>query len=1231
MRRSLRTLIIGSALICTALSSNLFAAPPSDNIYQQIVDYWAAPIMDALKPEVLQQMITPTNPEETKPYLTVDGTAKISWAERIKQKNQWRQKSLIEVLPPDAIFRINQGERSDHVFTVSDGMEGLDPTNPDVAYDSVNQRYLMVWEEETSPGVFNIMGQFRDREGRPVGTAALISSARTTHGCFFANFDTENGAITTPRNCPKASNPSVAYNNGRYIIVWELKGRAEIAHNLDGTNNDSGKNFSNIIGKVVNAENLQPATPAWSEGLLISSASIASNVRRVRATNDSQIQAWSQSLNPDVAPKVGGDGFVVTWQTDRDFIRLISPDRRASSSIYARYIDQAFAPGNAANKQAFLVYADPSVAISECPVSMTNCNELTNVMKAVNARIAYNSNRSDYVVVFELARARGATKGDIAAKKIVLNGSNDATVTNNTVAEIVADASEGSTFRNPDISSYAEHTLLAYDDGSNVFAKRFTTNATVVVTPTEAATNVSLGGSGAKTEPRIGTNLEVGGTRTSPSAYPERVLLAYRQGDAMKWAVADSSFTVVRGPASFPVMATANRQAEIASDSNNFFVAWAGTPPDSAIENVFGAIVNTLDDFAAPVLVTPAAGATLNERAVTLTWNAVAGTGVVYDVYFGVGTAEPTIVSTAQTTTTYNAMSLAYGSSYRWRVIARDSARRTSVSETRMFSLVDGLGAPTLLTPANGAMILESSVNLTWGPVSGTGIVYDVYFGEGAGEPAISRSNLSVTNLTVPVMPGRAYRWRVVAKDSLMRSAGSDPRSFSTIPAFSAMVTLTAPANGAVVPTDSVSLTWMAVAGTGVVYDVYHATGAGALAIVSPGQVATNYTIRGMTSQSVHQWKVIARDSLRRTSESAVRMFTVGNLNMPTAPILSAQPADNATWAPTRLALSWMGSTDADLGDTVTYDVYFEEVAGAMSPLPADAIPYRSGIAVGTTSFIIQASTDNRAQYRPNGMHAATQTFLEPNSHYAWKVCANDGRNNPVGVTCSPVRHFNTDNSVVGWWRFDENPAGMVCPGVLGGPAGDAGETVCDYSGFGNHGRPNGAPMWLAPDPMLLGGALRFDGVDDWVEVQDNISLNVNSGLTISCKLNLQRIAINTAVLTKDSPAAGPFAFNQTNANQLSFAVYTLGWNRTFGDINPLLGTTIRASGIYDGISANLYFGTALQQSTLTPGTVSNNLNFLVIGKNPFNMSYYAGIIDECLILNKAFDAFERFNLVGGD
>lgn len=56
------------------------------------------------------------------------------------------------------------------------------------------------------------------------------------------------------------------------------------------------------------------------------------------------------------------------------------------------------------------------------------------------------------------------------------------------------------------------------------------------------------------------------------------------------------------------------------------------------------------------------------------------------------------------------------------------------------------------------------------------------------------------------------------------------------------------------------------------------------------------------------------------------------------------------------------------------------------------------------------------------------------------------------------------DSGIVGHWAFDETE----------------GDIAHDSSGHGNHGRLVGDPLWSVG---RIGGALRLDGVDDWVEI----------------------------------------------------------------------------------------------------------------------------------------------------
>ncbi|MDT8301292.1 MAG: hypothetical protein RQ760_07385, partial [Sedimentisphaerales bacterium] len=77
-----------------------------------------------------------------------------------------------------------------------------------------------------------------------------------------------------------------------------------------------------------------------------------------------------------------------------------------------------------------------------------------------------------------------------------------------------------------------------------------------------------------------------------------------------------------------------------------------------------------------------------------------------------------------------------------------------------------------------------------------------------------------------------------------------------------------------------------------------------------------------------------------------------------------------------------------------------------------------------------------------------------------------------------------TKAELVGWWRFDEG----------------SGTTAVDSSGNGNDGIFNGDPQWVMG---YFGGALEFDGVDDWLDCGSDPSLDLTTWtITFWLKVN---------------------------------------------------------------------------------------------------------------------------------
>jgi len=77
-----------------------------------------------------------------------------------------------------------------------------------------------------------------------------------------------------------------------------------------------------------------------------------------------------------------------------------------------------------------------------------------------------------------------------------------------------------------------------------------------------------------------------------------------------------------------------------------------------------------------------------------------------------------------------------------------------------------------------------------------------------------------------------------------------------------------------------------------------------------------------------------------------------------------------------------------------------------------------------------------------------------------------------------------TKAELVGWWRFDEG----------------SGTTAADSSGNGNDGTLNGDPQWVVG---YFGGALEFDGSDDYIDCGNDPSLDLTTWtITFWLKVN---------------------------------------------------------------------------------------------------------------------------------
>src|SRR5439155_3291998 len=208
----------------------------------------------------------------------------------------------------------------------------------------------------------------------------------------------------------------------------------------------------------------------------------------------------------------------------------------------------------------------------------------------------------------------------------------------------------------------------------------------------------------------------------------------------------------------------------------------------------------------------------------TLTWTANGATS--YDVQFGT-TNPPPPVSAGQTSATYQPGTLASGTTYYWRIVARSSGGTSTGPVWSFSTTAPAPGAPTAPDPPDAATGVAVTPTLTWTASGATS--YDVRFGTANPPLQVASGQIAATYSPGALNPGTTYFWSVVAQNTGGATAGA-VWSFTTAAAPDPP-SAPSPANGATGVSTTPTLTWTA--GNATNYDVAFGT------ITPPPQVST--------------------------------------------------------------------------------------------------------------------------------------------------------------------------------------------------------------------------------------------------------------------------------------------------------------------------------------------------------------------------------------------------------
>jgi hypothetical protein len=209
----------------------------------------------------------------------------------------------------------------------------------------------------------------------------------------------------------------------------------------------------------------------------------------------------------------------------------------------------------------------------------------------------------------------------------------------------------------------------------------------------------------------------------------------------------------------------------------------------------------------------------------------------------------------------------------------------------------------------------------------------------------------------------------------------------------------------------------------------------------------------------------------------------------------------------------------------------------------------------------------------------------------------------PAGPTVSPV-------GLVARWKLDEAQ----------------GTTAFDSAGAHN-GTLYGNPVWLATGGKI-GGALKFDGKDDYVDTKFTQNL---AKWTICCW-------VSSPAAPSNSPGSGPIHreqnlqinWNHTDPKFRSAAGLSVGgtwYAASFGTLGA--NTWYHLAATYDGVSLKAYKDGELVTTTSCPGTPAAEGSSLKLGRHAVQTNFFSGTIDDVYVYSRALNQSEIKALMG--
>jgi PKD repeat protein len=182
--------------------------------------------------------------------------------------------------------------------------------------------------------------------------------------------------------------------------------------------------------------------------------------------------------------------------------------------------------------------------------------------------------------------------------------------------------------------------------------------------------------------------------------------------------------------------------------------------------------------------------------------------------------------------------------------------------------------------------------------------------------------------------------------------------------------------------------------------------------------------------------------------------------------------------------------------------------------------------------------------------------------------------------------------------------------------------TVVDASGKGNHGTISGA---VRTTSGKYGKALFFDGVNNWVTINDASSLDLTTGMTLEAWVYpTDNMSGWRSVLLKERSDGLVYSLQaNSDTDQPSTAVRIGSDQNLQGGPWLISNTWVHLAGTYDGTTQRLYVNGSEVARRSQSGPIEVSTGVLRIGGNSIWDEFFKGRIDEVRVYNRALRADE--------